>query len=207
MSFKESANLFNTSCIRMFKLTQYAFLLMLIMLLYNPAYAGSDNIPNAWLRVAVQIKTEGKLEKGFQVLTLDCIDSGRCWLTSVSLKCFPGGSWKDAQHEDETEVFYPVAQRSSTQEGNLKVMNKGNSLVVQETGSDIVGDYTNNMRFDYEPTGKDKIVTRLTGFSGGYVKNSIIFKKVYTAEYVPLPKANQIVKLGCDPLLPGIDKR
>ena len=90
--------------------------------------------------------------------------------------------------------------------GNLKVRNEGNSLVVQETGSDIAGDYVVNLRFDYKPVGKDKIVNRLIGFSGGYVKNSFVLKKVLTTDYVPLPKAYQVMKLDCGVLLPGIDK-
>jgi hypothetical protein len=78
--------------------------------------------------------------------------------------------------------------------GNLKVRNEGNSLVVQETGSDIGGDYVVNLRFDYKPVGKDRIVNRLIGFSGGYVKNSVLLKKVLTTDYLPLPKANQVMK-------------
>ena len=88
----------------------------------------------------------------------------------------------------------------------MKVRNEGNSLIVKETGSDIGGDYVVNLRFDYEPAGKDKIVNRLIGFSGGYVKNSILLKKVLTTDYVPLRKANQVVKFDCGVLLPGIDK-
>jgi hypothetical protein len=63
-----------------------------------------------------------------------------------------------------------------------------------------------NLRFDYKPVEKDKIVNRLVGFSGGYVKNSFILKKIITTDYVPLPKANQVMKLDCGVLLPGIDK-
>jgi hypothetical protein len=63
-----------------------------------------------------------------------------------------------------------------------------------------------NLRFDYKPTGKDEIVNHLIGFSGGYVKNSILLKKVLTTDYVPLPKVSQVMKLDCGVLLPGIDK-
>ncbi len=199
----------------MFKIIQYTFLFMLIMLLYNPAYAEIDNIPKAVLSVTVQIKTEEKvesdrlyfesltehkLEKGFHVLTLVCADDSRCWLTTVTLRCRP--------YDDKTEVFDPVVERSSTEEGNLKVRNGGNSLIAQETSSDIFGgEYVNRLRFDYEPVEKGQIISRVIGFSGGFVKNSRILDKVYASEYVPLPKAKQIMKLGCDPLLPGIDNR
>ena len=90
--------------------------------------------------------------------------------------------------------------------GNLIVRNEGNSLVVQETGFDIGGDSVVNLRFDYKPVGKDKRVDRLIGFSGGFVKNSVLLKKTLITDYVPLPKANQVMKLDCGVLLPGIDK-
>jgi len=174
--------------------------LLLIGLVTTPVAALSeDRIPNASLRVTVQQKEEGKITKGFHVLELSCFD-GNCSLSSVSLnQCIESGSGKKA--------FYPRVQYSATWTGNLKVRNEGKSLVVQETGSDMFGDYVNNLRFDYEMAGKDEIANRLVGFSGGYVKNSALLRKVLTTEYVPLPKANQVMKLDCDVLLPGVDKQ
>jgi hypothetical protein len=179
---------------------KWASHLLLVLMLIAPITAlSADNIPNASLRVTVQQKEEGKISKGFHVLELSCWD-GNCSLSSVSLnQCMESGSGKKA--------FYPKVQYSATWMGNLKVRNEGNSLVAHETGSDMFGDYVNNLRFDYSPGGKDEIVNRLVGFSGGYVKNSALLKKVLTTEYIPLPKANQIMKLDCDVLLPGIDKK
>jgi len=181
------------------KFMKYVSLFLLVILSCNPVYAGGDNIPNATLCVTVQQRETGKINKGFHVLELSCWDRN-CFLSSVTLnQCFESGSGQQA--------FYPKVQYSSTWMGNLRVRNEGNSLIVQETGSDIGGDYITNLRFDYEPAGKDKIVTRLIGFSGGYVKNSVILKKVLTTDYVPLPEANQVIKLDCGVLLPGIDKK
>jgi len=178
---------------------KYLILFLLVALLYGPDHATADDVPNLHLRVTVQQKTEGKLEKGFHVIELTCWEGGQCSLTSVSLnQCMESSSGKKA--------FYPRVQYSSTWIGNLKVRNEGNTLIVQETGSDIFGDYTNNMRFDYEPV-KDHIVTRLTGFNGGYVKNSTLLKKILTTEYIPLPKADQVISLDCGVLLPGVDKK
>lgn len=173
--------------------------LLLAILILTPSIASSaDNIPNVNLRVTVQHKEEGKINKGFHILELSCWD-GNCSLSSISLnQCMESGSGEKA--------FYPKAQYSTTWMGNLKVRNEGHSFVVQETGFDIAGDYVVNLNFDYKPVGKDKIVNRLIGFSGGYVKNSVLLKKVLTTDYVPLPKANQVMKLDCDVLLPGIDK-
>jgi hypothetical protein len=87
------------------------------------------------------------------------------------------------------------------------VRNVGNTLIVQETGSDIGGDYVNNFRFDYEVPRKGEMARRLLGFSGGFVKNSAILAKVLTIEYVPLPKRDQVVALDCGALLPGLDRK
>jgi hypothetical protein len=172
---------------------------LLVILIVTPAIASSaESIPNANLQVTVQQKEDGKINKGFHVLELSCWD-GQCSLSSVSLnQCMESGSGE--------KVFYPKVQYSTTWMGNLKVRNERNSLVLQETGSDIGGDYVVNLRFDYKPVGKDTIVNRLIGFSGGYVKNSVLLKKVLTTDYLPLPKANQVMKLDCSVLLPGIDK-
>jgi len=173
--------------------------LILFLVLITPILASSaDNIPNATLRIAVQQSNEGKVSKGFHVLELSCWD-GKCSLSSVSLnQCGESGSGDIA--------FYPKVQYSATWMGNLQVVSEGNSLVVRETGSDMFGDYVMNLRFECAPAGTDQVVNRLIGFSGGYVKNSALLKKILTTEYVPLPKDNQVVKLDCDVLLPGIDK-
>lgn len=174
--------------------------LLLIGFVLTPLAARSeDHIPNASLRVTVQQREEGKISKGFHILELSCWE-GRCSLSSVSLnQCFDFGSGKKA--------FFPAVQYSATWLGNLKVKNEKNTLVVQETGSDIGGEYVNNFRFDYQVVGRGEVVNRLVGFSGGYVKNSMLLKKVIAIEYVPLQKADQIMKLDCDVLLPGIDKQ
>jgi hypothetical protein len=103
--------------------------------------------------------------------------------------------------------FYPKVEYSSTAIGNLKARNEGNAIVVQETGPDMIGEYMNNLRFEYEPPAEDKPVTRLTGFSGGYVKSAPALNKVFTLDYVPLPKANQVMQLDCGVFLPGIEKK
>jgi hypothetical protein len=175
----------------------YAFLILFLAI---PSVAiSTDSIPNVNLQVTVQQKEEGKLSKGFHVLELTCWQ-GNCSLSTVTLnQCFESGSGKKA--------FFPKVQYSSTWMGNLKVRNEGKGLVVQETGHDMFGDYVSNFRFDYRSDGKGEIITKLTGFSGGYVKNSALLKQIITTDYVPLQKANQIMKLDCDALLPGIDKQ
>jgi hypothetical protein len=148
--------------------------------------------------VTVQQSEDGKLNAGLHVLDLSCWE-GACSLSSLTLnQCYESGSGKSA--------FYPKVQYSTTRDGTLKVWNEGSTLVVQETGSDIGGDYTKNLRFEYERPREGGIVGRLVGFSGGYLKNSVILGKTLTVQYVPLPKANQVVNLACGALLPGLDK-
>jgi hypothetical protein len=149
------------------------------------------------LEVAVQQREGGKLERGLHLLDLSCWDR-QCSLTSVSLnQCGESGEGKP--------TFFPKVQRSSTLEGNLSVRAVGSTLVVKETGSDIGGDYVNNLRFEYEMPQKGLAATGLRGFSWGFVKNSAILQKVLTIEYVPLPKRNQVLTLDCGVLLPGVE--
>jgi hypothetical protein len=62
-----------------------AFYFLSVMLLITPvAASSSDSIPNAKLRVTVQQREDGKINKGFHVLELSCWD-GTCSLSSVSL--------------------------------------------------------------------------------------------------------------------------
>jgi hypothetical protein len=171
-----------------------------VLLLVTPAAASSsDSIPDATLRVAAQQRVEGKIVKGFHVLELSCRD-GNCSLSTVSLN-------QCEESEPGKQAFYPKSQYSSTVIGNLKARNEGKSIVVQETGGDLFGNYVYDLRFDYEPSRDDKVIIRLTGFSGNYVKNSPAVNKVFKFDYVPLPKASQVMKLDCGALLPGIYKK
>jgi hypothetical protein len=102
-------------------------------------------------------------------------------------------------------AFAASAERHTTQSGSLKVTNEDDTLVTVETGSDIGGDYVTTQRFRYEKPRQGDSINRLIGYSGGYVKNSLILQKVVTTEFVPLYGAFQRLKLDCDVLLPGVD--
>lgn len=160
--------------------------------------SAQTGIPNARLEVTVRQEENGQIKKGYHVLDLLCWN-GQCSLTSLSLnQCGPGASGK--------EVFYPKIERTSTQEGNLKVTRQGNVLVVQETGSDVGGDYVTTHRIGFEPPQADAIfATRVTSYSGGYVKDSQILKQVITVNFVALRSRFQEEALDCAVLLPGVD--
>ena len=175
------------------------FFLAFMLFCTSAVAAPAESIPNSKLRVTVQQKADGKIVNGFHVLELSCVD-GNCSLSSVSLnECVDTGSG--------IQAFNPEFQYASTSIGNLKARNEGKAIVVQETGSDLIGNYVKNLRFEYEPAGEFKTVTRLTGFSGGYNKKSAILNRVFTLDYVPLPKAGEVMKLDCGALLPGINKK
>lgn len=156
--------------------------------------ARAAEIPHAKLKVAVQQRMDGKLDRSVHILELVCLDG--CFLTKVTLNsCIEFGS--------ET-YFTPVVERSSTREGNLKVRAVRSTLIVEETGSDLGGTYTNNFRFGYRRGSAEAY--ELTSFSGGFVKNSWIAGKILTVEFVPLPKPWQVLKLDCGLGLPGVGK-
>ena len=104
------------------------------------------------------------------------------------------------------QVFYPKIERRSTVERNLRVTRQGNVLVVQEGGFDAGGEIGTTHRFGFEPArGDATFATRITSYSGGFVKNSQILQKVITVNYVPLKNPFQEVVLQCAALLPGLD--
>lgn len=157
---------------------------------------GQPSVPNALLSVTVRQKQDGKLGAGLHVLELSCFNE-RCALTTVTLnQCYPSG--------EGALAFVPKVQYSSTTDRTLFVRNEGRTLIVRESGTDFGGDFSNTLRFEYSPPVENRAATDLTGFSGGYVKDSTILGKVLTVEYVPLPKLFQVLPLACGALLPGV---
>lgn len=170
-----------------------------LSLVSSPLPLAQSNIPNVRLEVTIKQEENGQIGKGYHVLDLLCWD-GQCSLTSLSLnQCGPAASGKQA--------FNPKIERTSTGEGNLKVTRQGNVLVVQETGSDIGGDYVKTHRIGFEPARGDAIfaTARVASYTGGFVKDSQILKKVITVNYVALKNRSQEVTLDCAALLPGVD--
>lgn len=172
------------------------FWIIFQMIVVAPVFAEQSDIPNAHLRIGVRQKEDGKIGEGIHIMELRCWN-GQCSLTTVSLNQCSDLGFGNA--------FYPIVERSSTAEGTLKVENRGNVLMVQELGF-IGGKTTINMRFQYQPVSEGEVISKLTGFSGGFVKNSAILHKVITCEYIPYAKPIQSVKLDCDVLVPGIDE-
>jgi hypothetical protein len=77
-------------------------------------------------------------------------------------------------------------------------------LVVRESGTDLGGDYVNNLRFEYATPAVGRAANELLSFSGGFVKNSSLLGKVITIDYVPLVRAFLVIALDCGVLLPGV---
>jgi len=174
-----------------------ALLMLSWMALSDVADAATLSVPNASLEVTVRQKQDGKLDRGLHLFHLLCWD-GECALTALSLnQCGPAGSGKPA--------FFPKVQRTSTAEGSLTVRNVGSVLEVQQKMTDIGGESTTTLRFTYSMSGSPPVATRVVAFSGGYIKNSTILKRVITSEYIPLVGAFNEIALDCAALLPGVD--
>jgi hypothetical protein len=161
-----------------------------------------QQIPDVRLRITVQQREDGKLNPAFHIQELRCF-SGNCSLTTITINdCRPSPV-------SAGQASPAIIERTSTQEGNLKVTNEGNTLVTVATGSDIGGSYTTTERFIYETPRLGGIALRLVGYSGGAVKNSLALKKVITIEYVPLKEASRgaghsEVTLNCPLGLPAV---
>lgn len=153
-----------------------------------------SRVPDITLRVTVQQREGTRVNPGLHLLKLSCL-SGLCTLESISLnQCSPSPVTGNPS-------FAAVVERSSTAEGNLRVTNLGNVLVVEERASDLGGASTSTFRFGY---GQNP--SRVTSVSGGFVKNSDIVGKIITVEYVPLIGAYSERKLDCVVRLPGVNR-
>lgn len=151
-------------------------------------------VPDITLRVTVQQKEGTKLDAGLHLITLSCW-SGTCALDSISLnQC-------GRSPVTGNPSFAVVTERSSTAEGNLRVTNLGDVLLAEERASDLGGVSTNTLRFGYLQN-----PSRVTSFSGGFVKNSDLLAKVITVEYVPLIGFCNERKLDCAVRLPGVER-
>jgi hypothetical protein len=156
-----------------------------------------DRLPDATLEVTVQQKVDGRTEKGLHLLNLQCWD-GKCSLTSLTLnQCGTAGSGKLA--------FYPKINRTSTEEGNLSVKDLGGVLEVKQSTLDIGGESTATFRIGYAIRAGVGAATEVTSFSGGYVKHSVLLKRVVTVEYAPLIGSFHEIPLDCAVLLPGVE--
>jgi hypothetical protein len=161
--------------------------------------AAQQHIPDALLRVTVQQRETGKLTPEFHVQELFC-SSGNCSLITVTLNsCRPS----PASNGKASPV---TIERSSTIDGNLRVTNEGNTLVVVEAGVDIGGDSNITQRFTYEKPRDGGIIKRVTQYTGGFVKNSVLAKRVITVDYVPLasPSGFKEVIFNCPVGVPAV---
>ena len=141
---------------------------------------------------------QGRVNPSLHVHKLKC-SGGQCALTTITLnscRYFPvtrGPAWP------------LIIERAETTNGSLHVTNQGNTLIVEDKGSDIGGDYTTTQRFQYERPTDGRPVNRIIAYSGGLIKNSAVANQVIVIQYVPLPSRYQEVTLDCPLALPGLD--
>ena len=178
--------------------TGILLLMLLALLLGSPPAWAQQNIPDTRLQVTVQQKEKGKLAQQLHLQELRCFN-GECSLTSITLNSCRRSPVSNGMASPV------VVERSSTIGGNLKVTKERDTLVVVDTGFDIGGDYVTTQRFKYEKPRDGGIVTKLIGYSGGFVKNSNIAQQVLTIEYVPLIGTYKEITLDCPLGLPGVD--
>lgn len=174
------------------------FLMLVTLALSIVPVRAQQRVPDTLLRVTVQQREKGKLNSALHMQELRC-SNGQCSLTSITLNsCRPSPV--------SSGLASPVIiESSSTVRGNLKVAQEGYTLVVIETGVDLAGDYVTTQRFKYENPRPGEVVNKLIGYSGGFVKNSIIAQQVITVDFAPLEGTYKEVKLACPLGLPGLD--
>lgn len=163
--------------------------------------------PNGELKVAYRQLEEGELSDHVHHTVLSCLD-GQCSLTAVTLnRCVPYFG---------EQVFYPLVERTSTAEGNLSVVEvRDGELVAEERykGALFKLRYTYTVRSNPELSRAVRLrqtrwFDKLTGFSGGVVKDSPWVGKVITWQLVPIKVpfkgALAVVEPRCKILLDGV---
>ena len=165
--------------------------------------AQSAVVPNGILQIAYRQKEGKTLGKSIHEVELSC-RYAQCSLTTLTMnQCV---EWMG------DEFFWPKVQRTSTSEGNLRVVSTRPGVVVlQETDLEGAIDYI----FEFTTSRDDKrqerlqlksdvFFDRLTGFSGAAVKDSRILDRVITWELVPIRGRSPMVKLDCSPAVHGL---
>jgi hypothetical protein len=98
-----------------------------------------------------------------------------------------------------------VVERSSTQDGTLKVRVEHDALVTIEEGRDVGGTYVTTQRFRFEKSPFDgERATRLVGYDGGFIKDSTLLQQVLVVEYIPLIGMYEETTLDCPIGFPGV---
>ena len=172
-------------------MTMAAFPFLLFLLTLQ-----GSGIPDLKLSLSFRESVAGVLQKPVYVLEVLC-EEGECSFTYVSINdCRPTATGQAA--------FYPKVEAGSTRQGNLKVTNQAATLTLEQTGTDSVGEWTNTFRIGYEPAANGSAATRVTSFTGGFVKTSELVRRPATIEYVALPAAFQLSTPECAILTPGV---
>jgi hypothetical protein len=163
----------------------------------------AESMPNASLYVTAQQREDGNLGSAYHLFHLSCWQ-GACTLTTLTIgQC----STESDRHGRKAPSAFPVAERESTRDGTLRVSHHDNTFVATLDSSDIGGAYKMVLRFTHdEPLPATQYARMVTGFSGGFVKDSWVLQRTLVVEYVPLPELTQVVKLQCDVVLPGVGR-
>jgi len=176
------------------KTIKITFLVFLFSFANNSQARLNPKVPNASMEVTIQEKSNGKLDKRYVLLKLDCWQ-GNCSFTRLMLnRCLEGEGGK--------KVFYPAIERFSTEEGDLEVIPEKYSLTAKLSDAET----KTIMKFGYQNK-RSKVINQVTSFSGGYIKDSIVLKKVIHVEYIPLRGDFSYVDLDCAVMLPGVPDR
>ena len=180
---------------KIFRMTSLFLAAMSAVISPGLAFAQTAEIPDLDLKLGVRRVEAGRVDRSVYILRLTCAD-GECSLGTLSLN--------ECSESPLTgkRSFYPSHELKATNWRDLKVTRVGDTLVVEERGSDLGGHYVNTLRFGLEkrPWGAYAV----TSFSGGFVKNSVLLKRVITAEFVPFEEHSEL-RLDCPLRVPGLE--
>lgn len=172
--------------------------LLTLFFISCPVWAFAGPLPDhLHAEVAVQLKENGQLTKEVHRLKLVCFE-GECWLdTQVINRC-------DTVNGKSFQSPFSFVIRSS--DNNSKFQVRGNVVDITKESFDFGGKSLSTYRFVLSTNreGSPSILDEVLDFSGGYMKDSDIVKRLIKVEFIPLRGKYVKIDLACPIEFPGI---
>ena len=144
------------------------------------------------VEIGVQLKEDGRLTDELHHLRLSCFE-GECEISTLVLnRCSELPDWNV-----QTPFFF--VEKSSDRNASFNV--KGNVIDISVVSTGFGGKTITTYRFElsHMPNG-----SKVTKFSGGYLKDSNILNRLIKVEFMPLRGPYSKVEPACPFELPGV---
>lgn len=173
--------------------SQVLWLSICLSLFCMPTNSAADQLPD-YLRaeVAVHIKEDGVMTGEINRLRLSCFE-GQCEIDTLVLnRCTKRNNW---------DVQFPFSF-------TIKSSDEGTTFSIQKNIVDVSaitqGPFGKSLSTYHFVLSQSSNRAKVLKFSGGFVKDSNVTKKLMKIEFIPLREEYKKVQLACPIELPGL---